>query len=672
MSLLSRNLRTAGGKSIDPYFKQTTLLLQGDGTNGAQNNTFIDSSVNNLTITRTGNTTPGSFNPYGDRWSNYFDGTGDYLSVPDNTMFTMGSGDFTVEAWVNTGSVTATSYVLGQVDSAFVTATASFFIQISGGNIIGYVASGSTFYGALGALPINTWTHVAFVRQGGTLRLYLNGVQTGTNATISTLSINDSAQVLSIGRNGTWNAEYFRGYLSDIKITKGTALYPNGTTFSVPKTYSTASANTSLLTCQSNRFKDNSTNNFAITAAGDVKVHPTSPYAPSTEYTKSKGSSIYFDGTGDYLDTSSTAQLTIGTSDFSIEFWFYSTSTVIQNIYDQRTVQPSVTPTIYYSSGIVFFYTNNANRIQSSSVNLNEWNHIVLSRVSGTTRMFLNGVQTGVNYTDANNYLVNRVRIGTSFTPNDGLVGYLSDVRTIIGSGVSTVTVPTMPLTTVTNTRLLLAGKNAAIENAAAATNLETLGNAQINTTTKKYGIGSVYFDGTGDYLVTPYSPDMDLLPGSFTIETWVYPTVFRSGGTRIFSTGGGVVAWNATTGIHVLLQFGTSGDIQLQLSSNTTTPKSLASSGTVSLNTWTHIAAVYDATAGAIRVFINGVMTSVSVTGVLRPSTNPVMNIASIPGEAAAATVAFQGYIDDLRVTKGIARYSANFTPPTKALPLK
>ena len=53
----------------DPYFYDVTLLLSGDGTNGGQNNTFLDSSTNNFTITRNGNTTQGSFSPYGNLWS---------------------------------------------------------------------------------------------------------------------------------------------------------------------------------------------------------------------------------------------------------------------------------------------------------------------------------------------------------------------------------------------------------------------------------------------------------------------------------------------------------------------------------------------------------------------------------------------------------------------------
>ena len=82
----------------DAQFPYTVLLLNGDGTNNAQNNTFLDSSTNNFTITRNGNATQGSFSPYANNWSWYFDGTGDYLVSSGRAN--IATGEFTIEAWV--------------------------------------------------------------------------------------------------------------------------------------------------------------------------------------------------------------------------------------------------------------------------------------------------------------------------------------------------------------------------------------------------------------------------------------------------------------------------------------------------------------------------------------------------------------------------------------------
>jgi hypothetical protein len=89
------------GEDTDPFFNQTTLLLHGDGTNGAQNNTFLDSSTNNFTITRNGNTTQGTFSPFSlpnGEFSNFFDGSGDYLSFA-NGAFNLGNNDFVIESF---------------------------------------------------------------------------------------------------------------------------------------------------------------------------------------------------------------------------------------------------------------------------------------------------------------------------------------------------------------------------------------------------------------------------------------------------------------------------------------------------------------------------------------------------------------------------------------------
>jgi len=88
-------------QAVDPYFYSVTSLLHGDGTNGGQNNTFLDSSTNNFTITRNGNTTQGSFSPFSQTgWSNFFDGTGDSIKISSGitNQFAPGSA-FTCEGW---------------------------------------------------------------------------------------------------------------------------------------------------------------------------------------------------------------------------------------------------------------------------------------------------------------------------------------------------------------------------------------------------------------------------------------------------------------------------------------------------------------------------------------------------------------------------------------------
>jgi hypothetical protein len=121
-----------------------------------------------------------------------------------------------------------------------------------------------------------------------------------------------------IGRAQTWSVD-FLGYVSNVRVVKGTALYTSS--FTPSTTPLTAVSGTSLLTCQSNSFKDNSTNNFTITRNGDTKVTNTNPFQINS------GQSYYFDGSGDSLYAVSSPNFTFGTGDFTIEFWLYFNAT---------------------------------------------------------------------------------------------------------------------------------------------------------------------------------------------------------------------------------------------------------------------------------------------------------------------------------------------------------
>ena len=86
--------------AADTFYNQSVVLSTGITDNG-NNNTFIDSSSNNATITRNGNATQGTFSPFSTAgWSGFFDGTGDNLLLPFSTAFNL-PGDFTIELWVN-------------------------------------------------------------------------------------------------------------------------------------------------------------------------------------------------------------------------------------------------------------------------------------------------------------------------------------------------------------------------------------------------------------------------------------------------------------------------------------------------------------------------------------------------------------------------------------------
>ena len=181
-----------------------------------------------------------------------FDGSGDYLSLASSADFELGSGDFTVECFVNFNDVTSNSGYSAIVNRH----------SLSGGTGWGLWNQESKFGFWMNAATVQVnsgdtiktgkWYHVAAVRSGSTVTLYVDGI---AHASTTNSSFTDtSSQPLGIGVanvNGGWNAEYgVNGFISNAHIVKGTALYTSN--FTPPTSPISSVANTKLLCCKSN------------------------------------------------------------------------------------------------------------------------------------------------------------------------------------------------------------------------------------------------------------------------------------------------------------------------------------------------------------------------------------------------------------------------------------
>jgi Concanavalin A-like lectin/glucanases superfamily len=658
--------------AVDPYFNYVVALLHGDGTNGGQNNTFLDSSTNNFTITRNGNTTQGSFSPFSQTgWSNYFDGNGDYLTTPTSTV-DLSTNQFTLECWVYFNSLTATTSLFGtRTGDATNTIQWSLLVDASASYKV-YFSAYSTSNTNICAIPsdaglvANQWYHIAATRDSSNvIKLWVNGVAQSTTVT-SSAAIANSVTSVKIGMmpgsfGGTGGP--LNGYLSNVRIVNGTAVYTSN--FTVPTTPLTAITNTSLLTCQSNRFRDASTNNFTITRNGDVSVQPFSPFNPTTAYSASSiGGSGYFDGSGDYLTVPDSTAFTMGTGDFSVECWYYGTSSSRQIIVSQSN-----------NGGTTFSFwleKNASNQLRclatvggvqyvataTATMDLNAWNFLQLVKSGTTLYGYQNGTQVCSVSVGSGSLLdsTDNVTIG-DYGAGSGLpvVGYISSVRILKGTA-STATVPTSPLTAITNTSLLLNFTNGAIFDNAAVADYETVGNAQISTSVKKYGTGSLAFDGTGDWLLTKATTPFDLGTGDMTFECWFYITNTIADYRMLAS--------DATNGNNYICLRGGGTGGQIEVNVNGTSFR-FNLSNTVSQNTWTHLAVVR---IGSTWIaYINGLSLGTNTSSGSFNLGNGGMYVGRFGG---ATAYEWPGYIDDLRITKGIARYPYNFTPPTAALP--
>ncbi len=650
-----------------------TQLLTLQTRQPVNNHSFIDTSGITTPMVKVGSSSQGSFSPFSPAgWSNYFDGSGDYLNIPYNiSTIQWWNTNYTIEMWVYnlSNSASGTNSLPLQVahGNAGTAETDWAFGTNASGNLYFYYWNGSTVTSAVSTsiVPLNSWNHIAMVYNNTTsiLKGYINGTEVFSVAKSGTPNFN-SGTTLNIGK--VQNTDY-RGYISNLRIVRGTTVYT--TNFTPSTSALTAIANTSLLTCQSNCIKDNSTNNFAITRNGDTAVVNFSPFKPTSQYSRTThGGSVYFDGDADYLYNNIANNLLHLNNNFTVEVWVYMLPKSLQTLLNttpHTTLAISLNRTgigdthVYIGNGSSWTATPSINSNSAGkNLQLNSWNHVALVRNGATITLYHNGEVAGTTTNLPSGFSGGGIYIGSYYssgTFGEYVKGYMSGFRIVNGTAIYTAafTPPTTPPSAVLGTAMLLNYNDAAIVDVSSRNVLETVGDAKIVTSTKKFGTGSMYFDGTGDYLAS-YTDltkiNCTFRTGDFTIEAWVN---FATVGTNL----GIVDVWSSTTGAPVgpwymyrlstnVIGFGIHGAGPL-VSSTTNTAAS----------TWYHVAVTRSGTS--LRMFINGILESSATNSSDLVASGLNLGLISTP-------YLMNGYIDDFRITKGVARYTANFTPPT------
>ena len=355
---------------------------------------------------------------------------------------------------------------------------------------------------------------------------------------------------------------------------------------------------------------------------------------------------------------------------FTVEGWIYPTS--LANVYwivgDMSATGTTnvLSVRIGQNGDLVLYWFDGAIKecfSPNGVIRANQWNwfaivvnsNAISMYVNSTTAASLTGTTTLTNRTQTTNFSVSQYNNSVTF------LGYIGSLRWSNGIARTVSSIPTAPYTSDANTSLLLNFTNAGIVDGTMKNNLETVGNAQISTAVVKYGTGSMYFDGTSDLIFIPYSAIIDL-KSTYTIEAWIYPLT-TSGFRPIFN-----IQTN-NVGTFGMLQLAQNGS-QVLVETRPTTGGAVTSisGGTLITNTWFHVAA--SVSGGSARLFLNGTQVG-STTTFSDYSFTPVgAGVGANANGYLSSTEVFNGYIDDLRVTRGIARYTANFTPPTVALP--
>jgi hypothetical protein len=546
-----------------------------------------------------------------------------------------------------------------------------FGLKLQVGVDISYLA-GVWSCNVLQASVLNKWTHVAFTRSGGVCRLFVNGVLQNINSganpstypftSFTDPTVDIPANNFTVGDGSATLS--FVGNISNLRVLIGTALYT--ASFTVPIAPLSAIANTQLLILQDNRFKDNSASPKTLTPTGTITVQAFQPFSPTASYTPAAyGGSGYFDGSS-RLQIANNAAFNFGTGSFTIEFWLYCTVpwTSLNNpgIAGQKSDDFSNGWQIYRNTSV---NTDKMNiRIMeddypSTAVPVTgSWEHWAVVRNGTTLTWYKNGVASGsysgvsANITDSGGTFF----MGFTQTWSGYFRGYISNLRIVKGTAVYTAnfTPPAAPVTAITNTVLLTNFTNAGIYDAAVQNNAITVGDAQASTTQYKWSPTSMKFDGTGDYLLLPDSVNLQIGSGDYTMEFWLYPVSLSGSFSGIIDTrtSGGV----DTNGFAIY--FGTS---QLRFRTNGSDILTYSSFPT---GAWTYVAITRSGSgSNNTKLFINGTQQAqaTNTTSFTQTSRFAIGTTYPLNGDF------YNGYIQDLRITCGVAR---TITTPTAAFP--
>jgi hypothetical protein len=661
-----------------PVATACSLLINANGTNGSgDSNRVLDSSTNAYLVTRNLLPVQSQLSPLsgGDgKWSQYFDGSGDYLTAPAGSSFAFGTGDFTIEGWVNVPSIR--SHAIFDTRSSASSSTGFYFGTTTAGNWqVWYQASLIT---STATISLNTWQHFALVRLGSTTTLYVDGVSVGSSTTV----VNWTDTQGKIGSSSA-NAEQLLGNLSNLRVVKGSAIYTAA--FTPPTAPLTAVANTALLTCQDAIHIDNSTNKFALTRFGNVVGQAFGPFGGAVTV----GGSTYFPGSGAAQYLAVPVPITTGT--FTIEAWVYVSSysssgaIIVSNRAWSTGYVRGYGVRINTSGKVIIDASNgswnvwNAIYTSSGSIPTGAWCHVALVRDSSDViRCYINGVADATTVTYAasldltsGGYGTWRLSIGGEYVDNNynttvSMVGYLSNVRIVTGSAVYTAnfTPPTSPLTAIAGTQLLLKYENPQYKDYSSYSQAaqSEAGTPSISAASPFSGYqGSLSLNGSS--AVSVGYPGYDWLgKSSWTIEAWVNNSAVSGNRTVMsyqnFGTNRGY-GWDLRFEGQTLAMYACNGTSE-QLVQSATFP-------TMAIATWYHLAIVND--NGTIKLFWNGALAASATFTMNQYLVTPSTPLLIGRRGGASLQEYFTGFIANPRIAKGVALYTAAFTPPSAPL---
>lgn len=412
-----------------------------------------------------------------------------------------------------------------------------------------------------------------------------------------------------------------------------------------------------------------------------------------TAQSKFGGSSMLFDGTGDYVSSAANSDYNFGTSSFTIEFFIRFAS--VGTLYVPTALREGVSigngewwcevtateKKMYWgfkNQAGTQYYVNLA--LAGTAFVANTWYHIALVNNAGTAQMYIDGTAVGATTSLSGSFGNSTTALWVGAGAGAySLNGHMDEFRiSKTARYTANFTPSTTPFDNDDNTVLLIHGSGTDASTffeddngVRASRSLIANGNAQIDTAQYKFGGSSALFDGTGDYLIVGNTVDNDLALTSttWTVEYWA----------RINAHAGAyqatVAIWDDVGSTGSVYYFSTNmynGTQKMGLAyykADNTDSGALSFGSALATGVWKHHAFVRN--GNTLTAYLDGVsqgthdMTGVTIdiTGYNSSSnTSLKMTIGAMTGGGGA----FNGWLDEIRISK-TARYTAAFTPPTE-----
>lgn len=412
-----------------------------------------------------------------------------------------------------------------------------------------------------------------------------------------------------------------------------------------------------------------------VTAVGNAQI--------DTAQSKFGGASLLLDGSGDYASLADSDDWFFDTGNFTIDFWVRFNSFGVctlasqfvdaSNYWEFQVVNngsghETDLQLLVRSGGTTLCQVYSTTKWSASTA---VWYHLEVCRSGTNILVFINGAvhalqtSSSIGSSSFPNYAA-ALTFGGRPTSGTQVNGWMDEIR--VSKGVarhtSAFAAPGAPYeiqgTYASEYKLLLHAEGLdttqSIIDAATAKAVTAVNQAQLDTADKKFGSSSLLFDGVDDYLTTPDSADWNFSTGDFTVEWWgktsgttvPYPVMEqRASNSDMFriqfaNVSGAVLAMDAYSGGSTLFSF---------------------HSSVITIAAWAHYAVVRN--GNTLKMYQNGIeIGSQDVTGVTMPDVGAALEI----GRSVRGGQYYAGWIDELLIIKGVAKYTAAFTPPTSA----